>query len=428
MAGWVSVKEDILVSDWVLVKEGIYRRKVGKDSYEYKYRVKQKDGAGNLVDTTRRLNSQRKPFRTLREVEAYRKAFEEELDARTERSVNVPNLHGLQEIFDDYVEKRGVLLAPNSLSKHRGDVKNHIIPHFKKRKIESITLGEIRNFITKLRENQAYSTTRSVLATMAKIWKYAYEMGIIDRLTYLEIFVDRATKVTVPELPKDKQSKTEQPEVYTSEQLKKFYWYAKQEGTVYYILLMLCYYGGVRLSEALGLRWQDIDWSTGIITVCEQLVYDKNNHTTHINFTKSKVNRVFQASPALLDALSSWKIEQESNCKKLNRKYMAYELLEDKRNGGIVKGGDFIMREETGKLVTHSKAGHVRERIQKKSGEHFYFHGLRHTVVSNLASQGVPLKNITDFIGHRDTRTTERFYLGTDELGEKKLMSALQNL
>lgn len=413
---------------WVLYKEGIYRREIGKGQYEYKFRVKKIDGTGTLIDTTRGLNSQRKPFRTLREVEAYRKAFEEELDARTERSVSVPDLHTLQEIFEDYLDKRGPTLAPNSISKHKGDVKNHIITYFKKRKIESITLGEIRNFITKLRENQAYSTTRSVLATMAKIWKYAYEMGIIDRSTYLEIFVDRATKVTIPELPKDKQSKTEQAEVYTSAQLETFYECAKQEGKVYFILLLLCYYGGLRLSEALGLRWQDIDWNKGIIAVRQQLVYDKNNHITHINFTKSKVDRIFLAPPSLLGALAEWKTEQEENRRRLGRKYRNCEGLEDRKNGGTLKNSDLILRGETGEPVTHSKAGHVRERIQKKSGEHFYFHGLRHTVVSNLASQGVPLKNISNFIGHSDTRTTERFYLGTDELGEKKLMSALQNL
>ena len=97
-------------------------------------------------------------------------------------------------------------------------------------------------------------------------------------------------------------------------------------------------------------------------------------------------------------------------------------------DGGVVKGGDFILREEDGELVTHSKAGHVRERIQKKSGEHFYFHGLRHTVVSRLSGAGVPIKNISNFIGHADVRATEQYYLGLDELGESKLVSAIQNL
>ena len=97
-------------------------------------------------------------------------------------------------------------------------------------------------------------------------------------------------------------------------------------------------------------------------------------------------------------------------------------------DGGIVKGGDFILRDNQGELLTHSKANHVRERIQKESGEHFYFHALRHTIVSRLSSEGVPLKNIALFIGHTNTRTTEEYYLGPDERGESKLAAALQNL
>ena len=415
-------------NEWVQVKENIFRREVGKKEYEYKYRVRQKDGVGATVDTWKKLNDKRMPFRTLRETEAHRRAFIDEIMSRTERSVNVPDFHTLEEIFEDYVEKRGVLLAPNSLSKHRGDMKNHIVPYFKKRNINSITPGDILNFITGLRERQAYATTRSVLATMAKIWKYAYEVGIVGRDTYIELFVDTTTKVRVPKLAKDRQAKLKQPEVYTTAQIERFFSHAKQEGTVYYILLLLCYYGGVRLSEALGLRWCDVDWSTGKITVHHQLVYDKNTHITHIGPTKSKVDRIFQAPPALLDALSVWQTEQEADRRQAGRSYQNNEELEDRLDGGIVKGGNFILRDRNGELITHSKANHVRERIQKQTGEHFYFHALRHTVVSRLSGAGVPLKNISTFIGHADTRTTEQYYLGVDELGESKLLSAIQNL
>ena len=301
-------------SSWKQVEPGIYRRQVGSKEFEYKYRVKQKDALGSPVDTTRKFNETGEPFRTLREVRAHRKAYIENIMSRTERSLSVPNLHTLQEIFDDYVEKRGVLLAPNSLSKHKGDMK-HIVGHFKKRRIEGITPGEILNFITALRDKQAYATTRSILATMAKLWKYAYEIGIISRDTYIELFVDTITKIRVPKVPKDRAAKLKQPEVYSTSQLSVFFSYAKQEGKVYYILLLLCYYGGVRLSEALGLRWQDVDWSAGKINIHHQLVYDKNTHITHIGPTKSKVDRMFQAPPTLLNELSLWQTEQEENRK-----------------------------------------------------------------------------------------------------------------
>lgn len=190
-----------------------------------KVTLSQKDGTGKKKDTYHTQDDDKKPFRTLRDAEAHRKKYIDEIKSRTERSVNVPKLFTLQEIFDDYIKNRGATLAPNTISKYQGK-----------------------------------------------------------------------------------------------------------------------------------------------------------------------------------------------------------EVLENRVDGGAVHGGNFVLRDERGELITHSKAGHVRERIQKRSGEHFYFHGLRHTVVSRLADAGVPLKNVSAFIGHADTRTTEQYYLGLDELGESKLVSAIQNL
>jgi integrase len=412
---------------WVKVKPGLFRREVAKGQFEYKYRVAQKDGVGADVDTIRKQNDRGEPFRTQREAEAHRKAYIAEIMGRTERSVNIPDLHTLQEIFNDYEEKRGVTLAPNSLSKHKGDMKNHIAPYFRRRRIESITPGEITNFVTGLRAKQAYATTRSVLATMAKVWKYSYEVGIISRDTYVELFVDNITKIRVPKLDKDKQAK-KSPEVYSHEQIERFRMRAKQEGDVFDILILLCYYGGVRLSEALGLMWSDVNLDNGYITVRRQVAYNKNTHITYIGPTKSRVNRIFLVPPPLLTALADWKKEQEACRKKLGKGYKANEELENHVDGSITKGGDFVLRNEVGTLLTRSKANHFRERVQKDLGEHFYFHGLRHTVVSRLAGAGVPIKNISDFIGHSDTRTTEQFYLGIDELGQQKLAEAIQNL
>ena len=267
---------------------------------------------------------------------------------------------------------------------------------------------------------------------MAQIWKYAYEMGVIDRMAYVEAFVDRSTKVAVSE-KKNSQKKGAQKQrspkkAFTTEQLEQFYTLARQEGEVYFVLMQLCYYGGLRLSEALGLRWKNLQWETGKITIDHQLIYNKNSCAREITNTKSKTTRVFDAPPALLEVLRNWKIEQESNRKQLGRKYKANEELYDRQYDKTVKGADFILRDANGELLTHSKANHVRERIQKKTGLHFYYHGLRRTVVSRLAGNGVPIKNISVYIGHADTRTTQDFYLGVDEVGEAKLAAAITKL
>ena len=421
-------------TEWVQVNKEkyFYRREVAKNKSEFKYRVNQKDSLGNLVDTWKKINVRREPFSSLKEAKAHRKEFIDEIMSRTVRSMSVPNIHTLREIFDHYIANRGDALAPNTVNKYEGNVKNHIIPYFKRRHIEQITLGEIKNFAVKLSSQKATETVKSVIATMAQIWKYAYEMGVIDRMAYVEAFVDRSTKVAISEKKgsqkKGTLKKRPPKEAFTKEQLEQFYTLARQEGEVYYVLMQLCYYGGLRLSEALGIRWKNVQWETGKITIDHQLIYNKNTRVEELTTTKSKVERVFDAPPALLEVLQNWKSEQENNRKQLGRKYKANEELYDRQHDKTVKGADFILRDTDGELLTHSKANHVRERIQKKTGLHFYYHGLRYTVVSRLAGNGVPIKNISVYIGHADTRTTQDFYLGVDEVGEAKLAAAITEL
>lgn len=403
--------------EWDKVKENFYRSPTGKKEYVYMYRVKQLDGIGRLVDTWKRQNNKREAFRTLREAEAHRKKYIDEIMSRSPEREGIPDLHTLSEIFESYIANRGASLAPNTISKRTGDMKNHVIPHFKNRRIESITIGEVRNLVTQLRSKLSYRTVKSVLATMSLVWQYAQEMRIIERTAYLEMFVDRGQKVTVPKKVQGQQNTIKKPEIFSHAELERFFEYAKDKGSIYYILLLLCYYGGVRRSEALGLCWKDIDWSRQEITVSRQLIYDKNTHETYFSTTKSKVDRTFQATPTLLKALEEWREEQSNICKGVKS-----ELI-----GNSISSADLILHDANG-IMTNSKANHFREKAQKDLDIHFIYHGLRHTVVSNLAGAGVPLKSVSEFIGHADTRTTEEFYLNTDETSQSKLIAALQNL
>lgn len=413
----------------VVGKEHIYRKAISKKEFVYKYRIRMVNGIGKVVDTEKKMNENRQPFKTLREVESHMNAFIKEQKELTADSGNIPQIYTLEEIYSHYLQNRGSTLAPNSISKHSGDMQNYIIPHFKKQDIRTITVGEVKNFIVKVRNKKAYSTTKSVLATMAKVFKYAAELEIITSEQYYQIFVDTIKKVTIDKkIPSEQATSTKKVEVFTNEQIDMFYAMAMAKDKAYYILLALCFYGGLRLSEGLGLMWNDIDFENGVISISKQRIYDKNQHTTYITPTKNKETRVFTAPPSLLTILAEWKSEQAENKKRLGRAYADKEVLFDSRTKKSIKGADFVLRTKNGEIITHSDANHFREKVQKETGLHFFYHGLRHTVVSTLVAKGVPLKNVSSFIGHADTRTTEKFYLGVEQIGANALQNALNTL
>lgn len=408
---------------WELIKDNIYRRKISNTQYEFMYRLRMEDGVGEIFDTKRRFDDNHQPFRTQRDAEKHRKALIAQQLSKTPQSINTPNLHTVEELWADYMKNRGSSLATNSLGKHDGNVRIHISPYFKKKRIEDITIGEVKNFIFKLRERFEYSTVRGILATMAKIWAYAKELHIIPRETYVEMFVDADSKVKVPNRPPKKEVKT-----FDAVDIEKCFEYAKTEERAYSVLLALTFYGGVRLSEALGIMWDDIDFETGKINIHQQLCYDRSalRHKNRVYIGAPKEHdRIFDAAPQLLAVLKEWKAEQEQNKKFYGRAYCNKEELDNEITGKKVKGGDFVLRREDGRLITTYEAGHFRERLQKNVFEDAHFHGMRRTLVTKLVDGGVPLAVVSEFIGHADTRTTEQYYLNKKKLDNTKLLEVM---
>ena len=412
-------------TEWELVKEHIYRRYISKSQPHFKYRLRVQDGTGRWRDKERMYDDKRQPFTTIRAAEAHMNAHKAKLQALTPESLKVPDLHTIDEIWADYMENRGSTLRTSSLAKHDSNVRNHISPRFKKKHIENITLGEVNNFITKLREKKSYETVRGVLATMCKIWKYAKELHIISRDTFVEIFVDSDSRAEVPNKPKkeEKEIKT-----FEMEDIDKCFEYAKTEGTAYYILLCLTFYAGVRMSEALGLTWEDVHFDTGKINIRQQLCYDRTGlrHKNRLYIGPPKEHdREFDAAPQLLNALKEWKVEQEQNKKKHGRTYHNKEVLDNEITGGTVKGANFVLRREDGRIIPTYEAGHFRTRLQNKVFEDAHFHGMRRTLVTKLIDGGVPLAVVSQYIGHADTRTTELYYLNKKKLDSAKVLEVV---
>lgn len=347
------------------VGEIFYCRKDGKDRV-YIYRFNKLDGDGNKVDTFRTKDKLNRPFYTLKAAKEDCAEFSVEVANRRASSASITG-HTIELLWADYMKHRKDSLSPNSMAKHEGIVRNHLIPYFKKKNIEAITPSEVKNFLITKRSEFEYQTVRSIRATMSKIWMYAKEYHIITREAYLEIF-DESTATML-------KKERKHPDAMTHEQIEQVMEYAKTQGTPYYTMICLTFYGGVRIGEALGLMWQDIDWVNGKITIKQQLCYDKEGTYTeysrnYISEPKERKVRVFDAHPQLMKALEDLKLEQAENREHYGRNYNDNEIVYDLNNHKPVKGLNFILRREDGRIITQSEATHFRERAEKDLGQH----------------------------------------------------------
>ena len=95
------------------------------------------------------------------------------------------------------------------------------------------------------------------------------------------------------------------------------------QGHRYENLYFVALFSGVRESEALGLSWDCIDFSSSSILINKQLLLiPKTNGKYELVPTKNGKERVITLAPAVMDKLANQKNWQES-CKKakVSRKY-----------------------------------------------------------------------------------------------------------
>jgi integrase len=150
-------------------------------------------------------------------------------------------------------------------------------------------------------------------------------------------------------------------------------------GRVERVMYLTAAMTGMRQGELFALRWRDVDWSARRIRV------RRNYVRGHYGTPKSK--RSTRSVP-LVDRLAS-ELDQHS-------KATAYQQDDE-----LVFG-----HPQTGKPLDRSKLLKRYKQALARAGVHeVRFHDLRHTFGTRMASVGVPMRTLQEWMGHRDFKT-----------------------
>ena len=85
--------------------------------------------------------------------------------------------------------------------------------------------------------------------------------------------------------------------------------------------------------------------------------------------------------------------------------------------------GRYLFVDEMGNLIQPDRVSDGFARLLKAHGlRHIRFHDLRHSCASLLLKQGVPMKQIQEWLGHSDISTTANIYAHLDS--QSKQLSA----
>ena len=178
------------------------------------------------------------------------------------------------------------------------------------------------------------------------------------------------------------------------------------EGTKLEIPVLLASFYGLRRSEVLGLKWDAIDFEANTLEIkhiVTQASIDGKKVLVQADRAKTKSSlRTLPLVPPIRDRLLMLKGQQDTYrrlCgKSYNRDYLGYLCVDE--IGNIIRPN--YVSEQFPKLLEKNGLRPIR------------FHDLRHSCASLLLANGVPMKQIQEWLGHSDFSTTANIYAHID--------------
>ena len=189
---------------------------------------------------------------------------------------------------------------------------------------------------------------------------------------------------------------------------------AAAKGSKLEIPIFLGAFYGLRRSEAIGLRWDAIDFQNNTITIRHTVTsccIDGKKVQEARDTTKTKSSmRTLPLVPVFKKLLLEKRNRQAEYRRVCGRSY-------DKRYL------DYICVDEMGTLISPDYLTDAFPKLLEKNGlRRIRYHDLRHSCASLLLANGVPMKQIQEWLGHSDFSTTANVYAHLDY--NSKLSSA----
>ncbi len=180
--------------------------------------------------------------------------------------------------------------------------------------------------------------------------------------------------------------------------------------------------GGLRVGEATGLRWEDVDLEKGLIDINHTLIYYRRRNELNgmyfaVNTPKTEAGRrVVPMTKAVREAFAKEMNYQVLNNISSTARVDGYtDFVFVNRYGGVQHQGTInkairrIIRDCNQQQLDWVEAGKIRKKNLVLLPR-FSCHTLRHTCATRLCEAGVNMKVIQDFLGHADISTTMNIY------------------
>ncbi|WP_134705131.1 tyrosine-type recombinase/integrase [Ammoniphilus sp. YIM 78166] len=346
-------------------------------------------------------------FKTKKEAQAAAAALQHELSSGT-------HIDETDMMFKDFAEEWLSLyektenVKESTIRVRKHEIKR-LLDYFAHIRIKDVTKRMYQEALNGLKDRgYADNTVDGAHSTGRMIFKKAVELDLIktDPTEFAKV---PKTKKTVEELEQE----VEDEKYLEKEELAIFLRTAREKGLDRdYPIFMLLSYTGMRAGELCALKWKDINFKEGTISITKTYYNPTNNTKKYKLLPPKTVNskRTIDIDPVVLAELETHKARQNKIRMRHRDTYYDHDFV-------IAKESRYPGYPEFIKTIENRMS-----RLLKLAGlnEELTPHSLRHTHTSLLAEAGVGLQEIMDRLGHKDDDTTKNVYLHVTKTMKKE--------
>lgn len=310
------------------------------------------------------------------------------------------------EVADQWWEQKQKEVKDSTEKQIEVILRLHIKPDFEKKRIAKIRRTDIKKWIDRFVEDDySLGSCLKYLSIMKSIFHFAvHELEVLEK--------NPADRLRIP--VKDATEKKEKVKYYSLDELNTLldfmreYKHQRFPGyPIYYVLMYFLSQTGLRISEALALRWSDLEGNK--IKVERQTSRGDKNELRITTLKNTSSYRTIGIEDDVLKELKKFKIKQ-------NELILSDESFKQNKD-------QIIFQNYLGNYLTPSTIrDSIRDYCEKAGVEYKGTHGFRHTHAVLLLESGASLVFVSKRLGHKTIKTTADTYLSiTNKIEEDEL-------
>ncbi len=242
---------------------------------------------------------------------------------------------------------------------------------------KELNRDDIIEFFKRGKMNElSFSIKKSVFGIIKSALEVAYTLNCCDYIDLRKMkFKSKKSDITV----------------FTKREQRKLDRYLTDEMNVRKLVMLVCMYTGIRVGEASGLKWGDINLNKKTINIDRTVQRIKNPDKK-----SSKKTLLIAGSP-----------KSDSSMRTIPIPDFLIPILKQFKQ----KDENYILSESSDIYDSRLLESFYERTLVKCKVEHLKFHTLRHTFATSSIEAGIDPKTLSEILGHSSVEITLKLYV-----------------